>query len=127
MPPDAPEWAIGYSPRGEDGHPEYECIHGVGHGGVHTCDGCCSTPEEHARAMREYNARVEPLLPVETTGLRVRTYDLMDECVEEGIQSAWMHAHKHVEHPTKETIAEHLQRDIMNRICERFDFPETHG
>ena len=28
--------------RGDDGDVERLCIHGVGHDGVHTCDGCCT-------------------------------------------------------------------------------------
>jgi len=39
--PDPPPWAIDFSRHGEDGHPEWICTHNVGHGGVHTCDGCC--------------------------------------------------------------------------------------
>lgn len=26
------------------GTKEYACRHGVGHGGIHGCDGCCSDP-----------------------------------------------------------------------------------
>jgi hypothetical protein len=32
--------------KGDDGEREELCIHGVGHGGVHTCDGCCATKEQ---------------------------------------------------------------------------------
>lgn len=34
-------------PKGRVNHggsQEYLCQHGVGHGGVHGCDGCCSDP-----------------------------------------------------------------------------------
>jgi len=26
------------------GAKEYSCLHGIGHGGIHGCDGCCSDP-----------------------------------------------------------------------------------
>ena len=35
------KWPI-YPKR--DGKLEYSCRHGIGHGGVHGCDGCCSDP-----------------------------------------------------------------------------------
>ena len=31
---------------------EYMCPHGVGHGGVHCCDGCCSHPSFKQKLKR---------------------------------------------------------------------------
>jgi hypothetical protein len=56
--------------------------------------------------------------------MRVNTYNLLSQCVEDGIATGWMHAHKHAEHPAGEFIYECLERDIMNAICERFTFDD---
>jgi hypothetical protein len=56
--------------------------------------------------------------------MRVNTYNLLSQCVEDGIASGLMHAHKHVEHPPEEMVREHLERDIMNAICEWFTFDD---
>lgn len=35
-----------------NGDKEYECPHGVGHGGIHGCDGCCSH-DSYAIALKK--------------------------------------------------------------------------
>jgi hypothetical protein len=70
------------------------------------------------------SARMTTKRPVRAKGMRVNTYNLLSQCVDDGIAAGWRHAHKHVEHPDEAVIAEHLSRDIMNEVCEWFEFDE---
>ncbi len=38
---DLKHWQWPFLRVNSNGAKEYECPHGVGHGGVHGCDGCC--------------------------------------------------------------------------------------
>ena len=40
-----------------DGKKELMCEHGVGHGGVHGCDGCCADPEFKKAWKRIFRTR----------------------------------------------------------------------
>lgn len=42
-------WSYPYNGRGE-----LACAHGVGHGGIHGCDGCCQTKEFKKAWSREF-------------------------------------------------------------------------
>ncbi len=35
------DWPWPYLRNNLGGTAEYECPHGIGHGGIHGCDGCC--------------------------------------------------------------------------------------
>ena len=54
--------------------------------------------------------------------VKPKEYERIDQCLENGIDWGWQHAHKHNENPSFEDIKDHLIRDIMNEICEEFDF-----
>lgn len=62
-------------------------------------------------------------------GMRVRTYAVLARAVEEGIACGLRRARKHVEQPTDEQVAEHVEREVMGAICEVFSFDEEsdHG
>jgi len=40
-PDDLVDWDWPYLRVNSSGAKEYVCLHGVGHGGIHGCDGCC--------------------------------------------------------------------------------------
>jgi len=52
-PDDLIEWNWPYLRVNSSGAKEYMCPHGVGHGGIHGCDGCCG----HESYQRRINAR----------------------------------------------------------------------
>lgn len=49
-------------------------------------------------------------------------YELISRAVEEGSARGTRRAFKHDEHPSEDTIAEHVQSEVMNSICEFFTF-----
>lgn len=49
---------------------------------------------------------------------------VLEQCIESGIQFGLSRAFKHDDTPSREVIAEHVQREIMNQIYEWFDFDE---
>ena len=54
--------------------------------------------------------------------MRAREYPLAEERVEIGLARGWRRAHKHVEHPSPEAIQEAQLQEVMNELCEAFDF-----
>ncbi len=56
------------------------------------------------------------------TGLRVRTYVVLDRAVEEGVAYGWRRAHKYTEAPGEDVICEEIARAVMSAVCDVFDF-----
>ena len=56
--------------------------------------------------------------------LQVDAYRILSDAVENGIAAGWRRAHKHTDTPTQEGIKCEIEREIMNRICEIFIFPD---
>lgn len=54
--------------------------------------------------------------------VRVKTYQLMWEAVENGTNRGWRRAHKHTDEPSEVGICNAIEQAIMEEICERFDF-----
>lgn len=59
-----------------------------------------------------------------TCNLQVDVYRLVAEAVEVGIEAGLRRAHKHTDSPTQEGIKQEIDKEIMNRLCEIFIFPE---
>jgi hypothetical protein len=59
-----------------------------------------------------------------TITVRVKAYDLLRECVENGIAYGWNRARKHVDDPDPETVKGEIEAAVMNEICEWFSFDE---
>jgi len=57
-------------------------------------------------------------------GLRVRVYQLLDRCVDEGWNYGWMRAHKHTDSPDVEALKQEVCAAIMSAIMEYFDVHE---
>jgi hypothetical protein len=49
-------------------------------------------------------------------------YNLISECVEKGAEHGYNRAHKHVDNPDKVSMVDNIHREIMNELCEYFDF-----
>lgn len=54
--------------------------------------------------------------------MRARAFDLIEEAIGDGVRMGWMRAHKHVEKPKPEAIQESIEREVLNAVCERFEF-----
>jgi len=54
--------------------------------------------------------------------IRVNLYGLLSRAVEEGIAHGWRRAHKHTDTPNEITIKQHIDEEVMNALCEVFDF-----
>ena len=55
-------------------------------------------------------------------GMTVNAYTVLDRAVEEGIAHGWTRAHKHTDKPEPGAVKDSIEREVMNAICEFFDF-----
>jgi hypothetical protein len=53
--------------------------------------------------------------------MKPKEYDVLTMAVEQGVACGWRRAHKHVP-PTPEAIQESVAHEVINAICEWFDF-----
>lgn len=51
-----------------------------------------------------------------------KTYDLLDRCIEDGIQLGWQRAHKHTDTPDPIWIREQIHQAVMFEIYQWFEF-----
>ena len=56
--------------------------------------------------------------------MKAKEYNLIAQCVENGVMLGWNRAHKHNENPDPDTIRDAIEVAVMNEICEWFDFDE---
>ena len=56
--------------------------------------------------------------------MRVRAYTVLSEAVERGVAFGWSHAHKHESNPSEDIVCENMEREVLNAICEAFDFDD---
>lgn len=56
--------------------------------------------------------------------MKAREYDLIQMAVEDGVEIGYARAYKHTDDPSEYEIKDHLQREVMNSICEWFDFQD---
>ena len=54
--------------------------------------------------------------------MKVRMYELIQECVENGVSIGFNRAHKHTDTPTDENLQNSIIDSVMMEICERFSF-----
>jgi hypothetical protein len=61
--------------------------------------------------------------------VKAKEYELMALAVENGVALGWEHAHKHDQKPEPDVVRERIVEDVLNSICEWFDFecPEIPG
>ena len=61
--------------------------------------------------------------------MKANTYEILQKCVEEGIQYGYNRSFKHLEegqHPTRDALAENIQQAIFTEICLYFSFEDGH-
>lgn len=51
-------------------------------------------------------------------------YELLERCIEDGLELGWNRAHKHSDCPNKLTLCDEQRVAILGQIHEWFDFPE---
>lgn len=49
-------------------------------------------------------------------------YNLISECIDRGTLRGYRRAHKHLEDPDEGSVVDNIHREIMNELCEYFDF-----
>jgi len=54
--------------------------------------------------------------------MKAKEYNLIAQCVENGVMLGWNRAHKHIDNPEPEFIREQIERAVLNEICEWFVF-----
>lgn len=79
-------------------------------------------PEKIAETGRRIARRFVARAKATGGTMRVRAYDVLSQAVEDGVRAGWRRAHKHVDGPPPEAIQEHVEREVMNAICEWFEF-----
>lgn len=55
--------------------------------------------------------------------MRAREYQLLERCVDEGLQRGYRRAFKHTESPTEDALLDALQCNVLGEINEWFSFP----
>lgn len=56
------------------------------------------------------------------TVIRVRAYDVMRQCVEDGVAYGWRKIHKYTDTPDEEAVKASIEDSVMSELCERFEF-----
>jgi hypothetical protein len=56
--------------------------------------------------------------------MKAKEYNLIVQCVEDGVMLGWNRAHKYDEIPDPETIRARIEQAILSEICEWFVFDE---
>ena len=59
---------------------------------------------------------------VSSSGMRVKTYNVLSRAVEDGIACGWRVTHKHTDTPGEDAIKEQVEMSVLNEICEWFEF-----
>lgn len=58
--------------------------------------------------------------------IRPKSYQLMDMCIEHGVERGLHRAYKHNDNPTKEQISDAIQVAVMHEISEWFHFDDPY-
>lgn len=56
--------------------------------------------------------------------MKARTLKLLERCIEDGLASGWMRAHKHSDNPDAEHVQDSQYLAILNEIHEWFEFEQ---
>lgn len=56
--------------------------------------------------------------------MRAKDYNLIERCVDDGVEFGYNRAHKHVEDPNPEHIKAAIRDAVMLEITEWFDFEQ---
>ena len=56
--------------------------------------------------------------------MKPKYHELISRAVEEGVAYGFNRAHKHIDKPSDEVIKDSICEQVMNSICEVFDFED---
>ena len=70
------------------------------------------------------NKKEETKPTIGSQRVQANAYALMVQCVNDGIEIGWRRSRKYEDNPSEESTKEHVHREVMNSICEWFDFCE---
>lgn len=57
--------------------------------------------------------------------MKLNTYKIIDEAIEQAIDYGYMRAHKHIKKPGEDTIKIEIHNSIMNSLSELINFDNT--
>lgn len=56
--------------------------------------------------------------------VRLNTYKIISDAIENGIKYGYRRAHKHIENPSEDTIIEQIHLAVMNDLCDIINFDD---
>ena len=56
--------------------------------------------------------------------VRLNTYKIVSDAIENGIKYGYRRAHKHTENPSEDTIIEQIHLAVMNDLCDIINFDD---
>jgi len=56
--------------------------------------------------------------------MKVKLYHLISDCIHRGVSHGYNRAYKYVDTPDKYCMIDNIEREIMNELCEYFDFED---
>jgi hypothetical protein len=56
--------------------------------------------------------------------MKPKTYKILTDCIENGVEYGWSRAHKHTDQPNPNTVKECIEDAIMLEISENFSFED---
>lgn len=59
--------------------------------------------------------------------MKAREYAILARAVEEGVAYGYTRAHKHVDTPTRDQLQACVEMEVLNAICEVFEFDDAVG
>lgn len=66
-------------------------------------------------------------MKIKAKAVKVDLYKLIARAVEEGVAMGLNRAHKYTDKPTRNEIAENVEREVLSEICELFVFEDPAG
>ena len=57
-----------------------------------------------------------------SNSIKLNTYRIITDKIEEGLHWGWSRAHKHCDNPDGDAIKEQMYNEITNALCEVIDF-----
>lgn len=59
--------------------------------------------------------------------MKAKEYNLIAQCVENGVMYGWNRARKHTDDPDPQDIRIAIEQAVLNEICEWFDFEDVNN
>ena len=56
--------------------------------------------------------------------MKPKSYQLLIQCIEDGVAYGYSRAHKHTDNPSEDMIKDNIENGVLNAIHEWFDFPQ---